>query len=64
VVHMDTPTYIALDDATVDWQHGGVRCLSGRVFTGYEFLSISKEGFVPVSVKPASKARLSSVVFQ
>jgi hypothetical protein len=31
---------------------------------GYDFLSVAKEGFVPVSVKPASIARLSDVVFQ
>jgi hypothetical protein len=64
VVHADTSTYIALADATADWQHGGAKCLSGRHLIGYDFLSISKEGFVPMSVKLASKARLNNVVFQ
>jgi hypothetical protein len=59
VVH----AYIALADATADWQHRGARCLSGRDLIGYDFLSISKEGFVPVSVKPTSEARFSNVVF-
>jgi hypothetical protein len=30
---------------------------------GYDFLSVSKEGFVPVSIKPTSEARLDNVVF-
>jgi hypothetical protein len=36
----------------------------GRNLTGYDFLSVSKEGFVPMSIKPALEARLSNVVFQ
>jgi hypothetical protein len=64
VVHADALAYIALVDTTTDWQHGGARCPSGRDLIGYDFLSVSKEGFVPVSVKPASKARLDNIVFQ
>jgi hypothetical protein len=64
VVQVDVSTYIALADATADWQHGGTQCMSGRDLTGYDFLSVSKEGFVPVSVKPASEARLGNIVFQ
>jgi hypothetical protein len=64
VVHMDTSAYIALADATADWQHGNAQCLSGRDLTGYDFLSVFKEGFVPVSVKPAFDAWLGNVVFQ
>jgi hypothetical protein len=56
VVHADALAYIALADATADWQHGSAQCLLEN--------SISKEGFVPVSVKPASEARLGNVVFQ
>jgi hypothetical protein len=29
LVHADGSTYIALADATVDWQHGSAQCLSG-----------------------------------
>jgi hypothetical protein len=61
---VDASAYIALDDATADWQHGGAQCLSGRDLTCYDFLSVSKEGFVPVSIKPASEAQLGNVVFQ
>jgi hypothetical protein len=38
--------------------------LSGRNLTGYDILSVSKEGFVPVSVKPVFEARLGNIVFQ
>jgi hypothetical protein len=64
VVHADASAYIALADAMADWQHGSAQCLSGKDLTGYDFLSISKEGFVPVSAKLAFKARLGNVVFQ
>jgi hypothetical protein len=64
VVHADESTYIALADAMTDWQHGSTQCLSGKDLTGYDFLSISKDGFVPVSVQPTSGARLGGVVFQ
>jgi hypothetical protein len=64
VVHTDASTYIALADTTTEWQHGRTECLSGKDLTWYDFLSISKEGFVPVSVKPSFEARLGNVVFQ
>jgi hypothetical protein len=64
VVHAEASADIALDDTTADWQHGSAQCLSGKDLTGYDFLSVSKKGFVPVSVKPTSKARLSNVLFQ
>jgi hypothetical protein len=63
VVHADASAYFALADATTDWQHGSAWCLSERDLTGYDFLSVSKEGFVHVSIKPASEAQLSNVVF-
>jgi hypothetical protein len=64
VVHADASAYIALANTTADWQHGGAQCLSGRDLIGYNFLSILKKGFVPMSVKPAFEAQLSNVVFQ
>jgi hypothetical protein len=63
VVHTDELAYITLADATADWQHGSAPCLSGKDLIGYDFLSISKEGFVPVFVKPASEAWLGNVLF-
>jgi hypothetical protein len=58
VVHTDVLTYIALADTTANWQHGSTQCLSGKDLTSYDFLSISKDGFVPVSVQPTSRTHL------
>jgi hypothetical protein len=64
VVHADALAYIALADATTNWQHGNAQCLSGYDLTDYDFLSVSKEGFVLLSVKLAFDAQLSNVVSQ
>jgi hypothetical protein len=64
VVHADASAYIALADATADWQHGSAQCLLQIDLIGYDFLSVSKEGFVPVSVKSAFEAQLGNIVFQ
>jgi hypothetical protein len=63
VVHVDASAYIALADATVDWQHENTQCLSGKDLTGYDFLSVSNDGFVPMFVQLASGARLGDVLF-
>jgi hypothetical protein len=63
VVHVDASAYIALVDTTADWQHGSTQCLLGKDLTGYDFLSISKDEFVPMSVQSASETRLGGVVF-
>jgi hypothetical protein len=36
----------------------------GKGFLGYNFLSISKDGFVPVSVQPTSEVQPGDVIFQ
>jgi hypothetical protein len=64
VVHTDALAYIDLADATSDWRHGSTQCLSGKDLTCYDFLSVTKDGFMPVSVQPASEARLGDVIFQ
>jgi hypothetical protein len=50
VVHADASAYIALADASTNWQHGNVQCLLGRDILGYKFLSATKDGFVLVFV--------------
>jgi hypothetical protein len=60
VVHADASACIAL----ANWQHGSAQCLPGRDLSGYDFLSVSKDGFLPVSVQPTSEAQLGDVVFQ
>jgi hypothetical protein len=61
---VDALAYIALANAIADWHHGNTQCLSGKDLTNYDFLSVSKDGFVPVSVQPVSGAQLGGVVFQ
>jgi hypothetical protein len=50
VVHADASTYITLANTTADWQHGSTQGLSGKDLTGYDFLSVSKDGFVSISM--------------
>jgi hypothetical protein len=64
VVHTDASAYIALADVMADWQHRSTQCLSGKDLTSYDFLSVSKDGFVPVFMQPTSETRLGGVVFQ
>jgi hypothetical protein len=64
VVHVDASTYIALADAMADWQHWSTQWLSGKDLTGYNFLSVSRDGFVPMAVQPTSETRLEGVAFQ
>jgi hypothetical protein len=64
VIHVDVSAYITLADAIADWQHGSAQCLLGKDLTVYDFLSVSNDGFVLVSVQPTSGAWLREVVFQ
>jgi hypothetical protein len=64
VVHVDASAYISLAGAMGDWSHGNVQFMSGKDLAGYDFLSVSKEGFLPVCVKSASEAGLGNVVLQ
>jgi hypothetical protein len=48
-------------DATFEWRHGNIQCLSGMDLSSYDFISISNGKFVPISVKPASLARLGHI---
>jgi hypothetical protein len=54
LVHVDASAYIALADAMADWQHGSTQCLSGKDINDYDFLSVSKDRFVPIFVQLAS----------
>jgi hypothetical protein len=63
VVYTDASAYIALADATVDWQHGSAQCLKEKDLTGYDYLSVSKDEFVPMSVWPTSEAQLGNIIF-
>jgi hypothetical protein len=51
VVHADTSTCVAMVDSSI-WTHEDVKCLLGLDWLKYDFLSVSKDGFVLVHVKP------------
>jgi hypothetical protein len=50
VVHVDTLACVAVADSSI-WTHEDVKCLSDLDLSDYDFLSMSKDGFVPVHVK-------------
>ena len=64
IIHADTSTYISQADASADWRYGTAKCLSGLDFSDYNFLSVFKDGFVPVVVKLACDNRLNDMVYQ
>jgi hypothetical protein len=64
IVHVDASAHITLSNAMTDWQHGSIQCLSGTDLTSYDFLSVSKNGFVLVSMQLTSGTQLEGVVFQ
>jgi hypothetical protein len=53
VVKADEDVCIAMTESQVDIQGGKMKCLNGRDLSGYDYVSIGKDGFVPISVKPA-----------
>ena len=52
VIEADNSSCIALTEAPVDWQHGDMRCLTGRDLSDYDYISIGRDGFVPINAQP------------
>jgi hypothetical protein len=50
VIHADTSACVAMVDSSI-WTHEDVKYLSCLDLSDYDFLSMSKDGFVPVHVK-------------
>jgi hypothetical protein len=53
VVQADEDVCIAVTESQVDIQGGKMKCLTGRDLMGYDYVSVSEDGFVPISVKLA-----------
>jgi hypothetical protein len=49
----DEEVHVAMAESQVDILGGKMECLSGKDITGYDNISVGKDGFVPISVKPA-----------
>jgi hypothetical protein len=52
IVHSDTSACVALADSSSIGAHDDVRCLSGLDLSEYQFISCTKNGFVPAVIKP------------
>jgi hypothetical protein len=52
IVHSDSSADVATADAPALGGHDAFGCLSGKDLSGYEFISATRQGFIPVSLKP------------
>ena len=52
VVHSDSSADVATADAPTLGGHDAIACLSGRDLSSFEFISVTRQGFVPMSLKP------------
>jgi hypothetical protein len=52
VIQADEDVCIAVIMSQVNNQGGKMKCLTGRDLSGYNYVSVGKDGFVPISVKP------------
>jgi hypothetical protein len=50
VVHADESAHVAMAESQLDVNGGSMQCLTGRDLTNYDFVSVGKDGFVPISV--------------
>jgi hypothetical protein len=63
VIAADDAACIAMADVLMDVQDGRMGCLTGRGLTDYDYVSVGKDGFVPISVKlMMNVTRLSNIV--
>jgi hypothetical protein len=52
VVQANKEVCVAVAESQVDILGGKMECLSSKDLMGYDYISIGKDGFVPISVKP------------
>jgi hypothetical protein len=53
IVHEDVSACIAMADSS-SWSHYNIKCLSGQDISDHDVVSVSKEDFIPISVKPVN----------
>jgi hypothetical protein len=56
VVEADEAACVAMAEAWVDVQEGHMGCLTGRDLTDYNYISVSKDGFIPISIRPTTSS--------
>jgi hypothetical protein len=52
VVQVDEEVCVAMAESQVDILGGKMECLFGKDLMGYDYISVGKDEFVPISVKP------------
>jgi hypothetical protein len=50
IMHVDVSACIATTDSS-SWSHYNIKCLLGQDISNCDFISASKGGFIPISVK-------------
>ena len=61
IIHADASACVAMADAPVIWSYDMVWCLRGVDLTDYQFVSVSRDGFVPVMLEPVQN-RLNNIM--
>jgi hypothetical protein len=56
VMEADDVTCVAMIDVPMDMQNGNMGCLTGHDLTDYDYVSVGKDGFIPMSVKQTASA--------
>jgi hypothetical protein len=54
VVPADEAACVAIADSEVDVEGGKMSCVTGRDLTEYDYVSVGKDGFIPISAKPTN----------
>jgi hypothetical protein len=53
MVQADEEVCVAMIESQVNILGGKMECLSSKDLMGYDYISVAKDGFVSISVKPA-----------
>jgi hypothetical protein len=64
VVVAEYPMCIAMAEPQSGVQEGCVACLSGRDLCGYDYVSVRKDGIVPISVRLMNMTRPDDMSIQ
>jgi hypothetical protein len=56
VIKANDSACIAMAETQMLIQGGWMKCLIGQDLTEYDYVSVGKDGFVPISVKPMTSA--------
>jgi hypothetical protein len=52
----DDVTCVAMAEALIDMQNGNMCCLMGRDVIEYDYVSVGKDEFIPIGMKPMASA--------